>query len=128
MVPHIQQLLNSTFGWYEEFCRSRNSADQKCKMDNTLWDLQNSSYPMKAEFSNCFIIYSKFLKEKIHCKLFDFLFTKNITTSSPGFLHHQFNDLQRAALLTSLIQYDVVLSKFGVQQQVMVNYTCGFNQ
>ena len=46
----------------------KNSADQggcypqrpKAEVDNTLWDLQNSSYPMKAEFNNCFIIHSKY--------------------------------------------------------------------
>ena len=27
----------------------------KAEVDNTLRDLQNSSYPTKAEFSNCFI-------------------------------------------------------------------------
>ena len=30
----------------------------KAEMDNTLRDLQNSSYPTKAEFNNCFIIHS----------------------------------------------------------------------
>ena len=42
----------------------KNSADRggcypprsKVKVDNTLRDLQNSSYPTKAEFNNCFII------------------------------------------------------------------------
>ena len=42
----------------------KNSADRggcypprsKAKVDNTLRDLQNSSYPTKAEFNNCFII------------------------------------------------------------------------
>ena len=29
---------------------------QKVKVDNSLQDLQNSSYPKKAEFNNCFII------------------------------------------------------------------------
>ena len=45
-----------------------NSADQggcylqrpKAEVDNTLQDLQNSSYPTKAEFNNCFIIHSKY--------------------------------------------------------------------
>ena len=59
-------------------------------------------------------------------------------TSSPGFLGQLFNNLQLAALLTSfwhhwfnmtkrlmsLAQYDKVLSKFGQQQLVMVNYGC----
>ena len=29
------------------------------EVDNTLWDLHNSSYDMKAEFNNSFIIHSK---------------------------------------------------------------------
>jgi len=29
-------------------------------VDNTLRDLQNSSYPTKAECNNCFIIHSKY--------------------------------------------------------------------
>ena len=47
----------------------KNSADQagyyplrlKAEVDNTLRDLQNSSYPVKAEFNNCFISHSKYL-------------------------------------------------------------------
>ena len=46
-----------------------NSADQggcypqrpKAEVENTLRDLQNSSYPTKAEFNNCFIIHSEYL-------------------------------------------------------------------
>ena len=51
----------------------------------------------------------------------------NNTASSPGFLGQRFNSLQRAAFLTSLVQYDKILSKFGQQQLVMVNYACCFN-
>ena len=29
----------------------------KAEVDNTLRDLQNSSYPTKAEFNNCFIVH-----------------------------------------------------------------------
>jgi len=36
-----------------------------------------------------------------------------------------FNNLQRAALLMSLVQYDKIL---GQQQLAMVNYACSFNQ
>ena len=44
----------------------KNSADQggrypqrpKAKVDNNLRDLQNSSYPTKAEFNNCALYYS----------------------------------------------------------------------
>ena len=32
------------------------------EVDNTLRDLQNSSYPTKAEFNNCFITYSKYFQ------------------------------------------------------------------
>ena len=46
----------------------KNSADlggcypqrPKAEVDNTLRDLQNSSYPTKGEFNNCFIIHSKY--------------------------------------------------------------------
>ena len=80
-----------------------------------------------------------FLKEFRHFAL------KNNPISSSGFLGQRFNNLQRAALLTS---FDVigsiifsglhfwrhwfnmtkVLFKFGEQQLVVVNYACGFNQ
>ena len=32
----------------------------KAEVDKTLRDLQNSSYPSKAEFNNCIIIHSKY--------------------------------------------------------------------
>ena len=46
----------------------KNSAEQggcypqrpKAEVDNTLRDLQNSSYPSKVEFINCFVIHSKY--------------------------------------------------------------------
>ena len=58
----------------------KNSADQgecypqrpKAEVDNILRDLQNSSYPTKAKFNNCFIIHSKYfsvLKEFRHFAL-----------------------------------------------------------
>ena len=57
----------------------KNSADQgggypqrpKAEEDNTLRDLQNSSFPTKAEFNNCFTTnYFPFLKEFRHFTLF----------------------------------------------------------
>ena len=89
----------------------KNSADQggcypprpKAEVDNTLQDLQNSSYPTKAEFNNCFIIHSKYfpvLNGVFAVSLFDFLLTK-ITISSPGFFGQRLNNMQRAPLLTS---------------------------
>ena len=70
----------------------KNSADQggcypqrpKIKVDNILQDVQNSSYPTKAEFNNCFIIHSKY-SLKGENKLFGFLLNKTNTTLSPGF-------------------------------------------
>ena len=46
----------------------KNSADQAeyypqratAEVDNTLRNLQHSSYPTKAEFNDCFIIHSKY--------------------------------------------------------------------
>ena len=34
----------------------------KAEVDNILRDLQNSSYPTKAEFNNFFIIHSKYFR------------------------------------------------------------------
>ena len=42
-----------------EFGFRRISRMLQIKVDNTLRDLQNSSYPTKAEFNNCIIILSK---------------------------------------------------------------------
>ena len=39
---------------YEEFCRRCTKLLSTEAKDNTLRDLQNSSYPTKAEFINCF--------------------------------------------------------------------------
>ena len=101
-------------------------------MDNTLRDLQNSSYPRKAEFNNCFIIHSKYspvLKGDSPFLCFFFSLTKNNIISSPGFLGQRFNNLKQAAQLTSLIQYgEGSFQIFCEQQPVMVNYACGFNQ
>ena len=61
------------------------------------------------------------------------LFLKTFRTlqqyiSPPGFLGQWFNYLQQAALLTSSVEYDKILCKFGQQQLLMVNDVCGFNQ
>ena len=90
----------------------KNSAEQggcypqrpKVEVDNTLRDLQNSSYPTKAEFNNCFIIHSKYFPVLIGVSPFRSLFFRSlkiIFISSPGFLSQRFNNLQRAALCTS---------------------------
>ena len=75
----------------------KNSADQgrcypqrpKAEVDNTLLDLQNSSYPTKAEFNNYFIIHSNifpFLKEFRQFALCFPLTKNNASISTPGFL------------------------------------------
>ena len=57
---------------------------------------------------------------------------QNNSTSSPGFYGQRLNNLQSGCtfnvILTSSVQYDTTLSKFGQQQLVMVNYAYGFNQ
>ena len=107
----------------------KNSADQggcypqrpKAEVDNTLRDLQNSSYPTKAEFNNCFN------------ELFVFLLTKNnIICSQLHFWRHF--DIIGAIICRGLhfwrhsFNITKILSKFGEQQLVMKNYACGFNQ
>ena len=90
----------------------KNSADQggcypqrpKAEVDNTFQDLQNSSYPTKAEFNNRFISHSKyFLLLKGVSPLRSLFFrSPNITKPCPQvFSVNGFNNLQRAALLTS---------------------------
>ena len=85
-----------------------NSADKggcypqrpKAEVENTLRDLQNSSYPTKAEFNNCFIIHSKYFPVLGGVSPFRSLFDhQNNTTLSPGFLGQRFSYLQRTALL-----------------------------
>ena len=66
----------------------KNSEDQggcypqrpKAEVDNTLRALQNSSYPTKAEFNNCFIIHSKYFPVLREFRLFRSL---NITQPCP---------------------------------------------
>ena len=60
----------------------KNSADQggyyaqsaTAEVDNTLRDLQHSSYPTKAEFNDCFIIHSKYFSVLEGVSPFRFLF------------------------------------------------------
>ena len=74
----------------------KTSADQggcyplwpKAEVDNTLRNLQNSSYPTKAEFNNCFIIYSKYFQtlKGENAELFASPLSKNNTTTFQVFL------------------------------------------
>ena len=86
----------------------KNSADQggcypqrpQAEVDNTLRDLQNSSYSTKAKFNNCFIIHSKYfllLKGVSPLRSLSFR-SPNITQP---FLGQRFYNLQRGALLMS---------------------------
>ena len=56
-----KQLLNSVLVGYEELLRPRFVLSAKPKVsasaDNTNRGLNNSSYPTRTEFNNCFIIY-----------------------------------------------------------------------
>ena len=85
--------------------------------------------PADLALEGCYPLRPKYFQTlKGENELFVFLLTKNNTASSQGFVGHQLNNLQRAVLLTSLVQYDKIFSKFGQQQLVMVNYASGFNQ
>ena len=117
----------------------KNSADQggcypqspKTEVDNTLRDLQNSSYHTKAEFNNCFIIHSKcFLLLKGVSPLRSlFSHSLNVTQPCP-----QVFSVNGSIIFSGLhfwrhwFNMAKILSKFGEQQLVMVNYACGFNQ
>ena len=69
----------------------KNSADQggcypqkpKAEVDNTLPDLHNSSYPTKAEFSNCFIIHSKYFPVNKGVSTFRSLFFRSPKITQP---------------------------------------------
>ena len=124
---------------------------------NTLLDLQNSSYPSKAEFSNCFITLLKYFPFLLRSFAISLCFSPHLaprfsrstvqqtaqdrsrgllsTSRKYGYVleverapWERGCKLQRAALLTSLVQYDKVLSKFVQQQLIMVSYACVFNQ
>ena len=79
----------------------KNSADQGgCYPQR----LKSSSYLTNAEFNNCFISHSKYfpvLKGVSPFPSLLFCLPKIMTTLSPGFLDQLFNNVQRAALLTS---------------------------
>ena len=99
---------------------------KKAEVDNTLRDLQNSSYPTaKAEVNNCFIIHLKYfpvLKGVSPSRSLFFLLTKitqprpqvfsvsgSITCSGLHFWRHWLNMTK-------------ILFTFGQQQLFMVNY------
>ena len=69
----------------------KTSADQggcypqrpKAEVHNTLRDLQNSSYPRKAEFNNCFIIHSKYFSVVKGVSPFRSLFLRSPKVAQP---------------------------------------------
>ena len=69
----------------------KNSADQgecypqrpKAEVDNTLRDLQNFSYPMKAQFNNSFIIHSKYFPVLKGVSPFRSLFFRSLNITQP---------------------------------------------
>ena len=83
---------------------------------------------------SCDVFRQYFAVKRVKCSATVPLFCSNYQNNSilsPGFLSQRFNNLQKAALLTSFWRHrfnDKILSKFGQQQLLMVNYACGFNQ
>ena len=106
------------------------------------------AYPTKAEFNNCFIIHSKYLLVLKGVSPFRFLFFRspNITQPCPqvftvngsiicnGLHFWRHFDVNGSIIFGGLhfwrhwFNLAKILSKFGEQQLVMVNYACGFNQ
>ena len=103
----------------------------------------NSSYPTKAKFNNCFIIHSKYLLVLKGVSPFRSLFFRSpcpqvfavngsIICSGLHFWRHF--DVNGSVIFGGLhfwrhwLNMAKILSKFGEQQLVMVNYACGFNQ
>ena len=143
----IQYLPIIEWGWvgYEEFCRSRRVCypqRPKAEVDNTLRNLQNSSYPTRAEFNNCFIIHSKyFLLLKGVSPLRSLFFrSPNITQPCPqvfsvnasiicGRLYFWRHFDVNGSIIFGRLHFwrhwfnmAKMLSKFGEQHLVMVNY------
>ena len=61
---YIPKMLYAAINYWMRLCRiwrilQIEEGVFRAEVDNTLRDLQNSSYPTKAEFNNCFIIHSK---------------------------------------------------------------------
>ena len=133
----------------------KNSADQggcypprpKAEVDNTLRDLQNSSYRTKAEFNNCFIIHSKYFPILRGVSPFRSLFFCSPKSQSrpqvfsvngwiicSGLHFWRHFDVNGWIICSGLhfwrhwLNMTKILSKFGEQQLVMVNYACAFNQ
>ena len=134
----------------------KNSADQggcypqraKAEVDNTLRDLQNSSYPTKAEFNNCFIIHSKYflLLRGVSPLRSLFFRSPNITQPCPqvfsvngsiicSWLHFwRYFDVISSIIFGGQhfwrhwFNMAKILSTFGRQQLVIVNYARGVNQ
>ena len=86
-------------------------------------------------FCSCDVFRQYFAVRRVKCSTTVSPFCsyyQNNSTSSPGFYGQRFNNLQKGCtfdvILTSSVQYDNILCKFGQQQLVMVNYACGFNQ
>ena len=93
----------------------KNSADEggsypqspKAEVDNTLRDLQNSLYPVKAEFNNCLIFHSKYFPvlKRVSPLRSLFFHSLKVTQSRPQvFVGQRFDNLQRVSLLTLLVQ------------------------
>ena len=112
-------------------------------MDNTLRDLQNSSYPTKAEFNNCFIIHSKYFPVLKGVSPFGSpkitqtrpqVFSVNGSIIRNGLHFWRHFDVNGSIICSGLhfwrhwFNMAKILSIFGEQQLVMMNYACGFNQ
>ena len=109
---------------------------------NTLRDLQNSSYPTKAEFNNCFIIYSEYFQTLKGKKWALCLITRprpQVFSVNGSIICNELHFWSHFDVIGSIIcsglhfwphwsNMTKTLSKCGQEQLVIVNYACGFNQ
>ena len=121
----------------------------RAEVDNTLRDLQNSSYPTKADFKNCFIFHSKYFLPLKGVLPLRSLFFRSPNTTKPYSQVFSVNGSIICSGLHFWRHFEVIgsiifgglhfwrhhwfnmakiLSKFGEQQLVIMNYACGFNQ
>ena len=120
----------------------------KAEVDNTLWNLQNSSCPTKAEFNNCFIIHSNYFLLLKGVSPLRSLFFRSANIAQPCPQVFSVNGSIICSGLLFWLHFDVIgsiifrglhfwrhlfnmvkiLSKFGEQQLVTINYASGLNQ
>ena len=101
----FKHLLNLAFVEYGKFSRSRRVLSTEAEGRRPRWITPSEICRIRHILRKP----NSIIAPKRESEFFVFLLTKNNTTSSPVFLGQRFNNLQRVALLASLVQSDKVL-------------------